>query len=173
MFTVGLNSREDATERLFELNHEGDFLLNKSNSCINNFHICYKNKCKTSNPPNINILNLHWFNKCNRACTPIQKLFFFCALVFMFGWILLLDTHSVITDLEHFGKEEQQQVSPGLTVTLWCQGQEIRHSITAHTDARREQENDKKACFILLFKKRTHCLLYSKTRAVKHCDKLK
>jgi len=48
------------------------------------------------------------------------------------------DTHPVITDLEHFGKEEQQEVSPGLAVALRRQGQEVSHSITAHANKQKK-----------------------------------
>lgn len=41
-------------------------------------------------------------------------------------------THPFIADLQHFGEEEEQQVSPGLAVTLRRQLEEIIHGITAH-----------------------------------------
>lgn len=55
-----------------------------------------------------------------------------------------MQPYPLVTDLQHFGEEEQQQVGPGLSVALWGQSQEVRYSLTAHTAKKTRQRRLRK-----------------------------
>lgn len=52
-----------------------------------------------------------------------------------------VNTHPVIANLQHFGEEEEQQVGPGLAVTLRRQREEISHGVAAHAKQHRHHKH--------------------------------